>query len=132
MIIARIESLILKAGMDDALKRAEAYIEAGADGIMIHSKEKKADEILEFCQKYKKIINNVPLVVVPSTYSHITEDELEKAGVRIVIYANQLLRSSYPIMRTVAKTILTNQRAEESDKMCVSIKEILTLIPGSK
>lgn len=132
MIIARIESLILKAGMDDALKRAKAYIEAGADGIMIHSKEKKPDEILEFCQKYKKTINNVPLVVVPSTYSHTTEDELEKAGVRVVIYANQLLRSSYPIMRTVAKTILTNQRAEESDKMCISIKEILTLIPGSK
>ncbi len=132
MIIARVESLILKAGMDDALKRAEAYIKAGADGIMIHSKEKTADEILEFCHKYRKIINNVPLVVVPSTYSHITEDELEKAGVRVVIYANQLLRSSYPVMRDVAKTILTNSRAEESDKMCVSIKEILTLIPGSK
>jgi phosphoenolpyruvate phosphomutase len=132
MIIARIESLILKAGMDDALKRAEAYIEAGADGIMIHSKEKTADEILEFCHKYKKIINNVPLVVVPSTYSHITEQELEKEGVRIVIYANQLLRSSYPIMKKAAKSILNHSRAKECDEICVSIKEILTLIPGSK
>jgi phosphoenolpyruvate phosphomutase len=132
MIIARIESLILKAGMDDALKRAEAYIEAGADGIMIHSKEKTADEILEFCRKYKKIINNVPLVVVPSTYSHITEQELEKEGVRIVIYANQLLRSSYPIMKKAAKSILNHSRAKECDEICVSIKEILTLIPGSK
>jgi len=118
--------------MEDALKRAEAYIEAGADAIMIHSKEKTADEILEFCGKYKKIKNNVPLVVVPSTYSHITEAELEKAGVRIVIYANQLLRSSYPSMVRTAETILTNGRAKESDEFCISIKEILTLIPGSK
>ncbi|MEN8153817.1 MAG: phosphoenolpyruvate mutase [Acidobacteriota bacterium] len=132
MIIARIESLILKAGMDDAVKRAEAYIKAGADAIMIHSKEKKADEILEFCRKYKKIVNNVPLVVVPSTYSHITEDELEKEGVRIVIYANQLLRSSYPVMKSTAESILEHGRAQESDEMCTPIKEILTLIPGSK
>jgi len=132
MIIARIESLILKAGMDDAIKRAEAYIKAGADAIMIHSKEKKADEILEFCRRYKKIVNNVPLVVVPSTYSYITEEELEKEGVRIVIYANQLLRSSYPVMKKVAESILEHSRARECDEMCISIKEILTLIPGSK
>ncbi len=132
MIIARIESLILKAGMDDALKRAKAYIGAGADAIMIHSKEKTADEILEFCSKYKQIKNIVPLVVVPSTYSHITEEELEKAGVRIVIYANQLLRSSYPSMVKVAETILSNSRAKESDDLCISIKDVLTLIPGSK
>ncbi|MEN8222298.1 MAG: phosphoenolpyruvate mutase [Acidobacteriota bacterium] len=132
MIIARIESLILKAGMEDALKRAEAYTRAGADAIMIHSKEKSADEILEFCSKYKQIENDVPIVVVPSTYSHITEDELEKAGVRIVIYANQLLRSSYPSMVKTAETILKNSRAKESDEFCISIKDILTLIPGSK
>ncbi len=132
MIIARIESLILKAGMEDAIKRAEAYIEAGADAIMIHSKEKRADEILEFCRRYKKIKNNVPLVVVPSTYSHITEEELGKEGVRIVIYANQLLRSSYPVMKKVAESILEHGRAKECDEMCISIKDILTLIPGSK
>jgi len=99
---------------------------------MIHSKEKKADEILEFCRRYKKIVNNVPLVVVPSTYSYITEEELEKEGVRIVIYANQLLRSSYPVMKKVAESILEHSRARECDEMCISIKEILTLIPGSK
>ncbi|MCK5221240.1 MAG: phosphoenolpyruvate mutase [Candidatus Aminicenantes bacterium] len=132
MIIARIESLILKAGMEDALKRAEAYTRAGADAIMIHSKEKAADEILEFCSKYKQIENDVPIVVVPSTYSHITEEELEEAGVRIAIYANQLLRSSYPSMVKTAETILKNSRAQESDEFCISIKDILTLIPGSK
>jgi len=132
MIIARVESLILQAGMADALARAEAYIGAGADAVMIHSKEKTADEILEFCSKYKKIKNNVPLVVVPSTYSHITEDELANAGVRIVIYANQLLRSSYPSMVKTAETILRHGRAKESDEYCTSIKDILTLIPGSR
>lgn len=132
MIIARIESLILEAGMNDALKRAKAYIEAGADGIMIHSKHKTPDEILEFCGKYKKFENRVPLVVVPSTYSIITETELKKAGVRIVIYANQLLRSSYPAMLKTAETILKNERALECEQMCMPIKEILTLIQGDK
>ncbi|MCK4330046.1 phosphoenolpyruvate mutase [candidate division WOR-3 bacterium] len=131
-IIARIESLILKAGLEDALKRAKAYIAAGADGIMIHSKEKTPDEILEFCEEYKKFNNRVPLVVVPSTYNQISETELIKAGIRIVIYANQLLRSAYPAMVKTAKTILENERALECEEMCMSIKEILTLIPGGK
>ncbi len=129
MIIARIESLILKNGMEDAIERAKAYIAAGADGIMIHSKEKTPDEILEFCSKYKEFDVKVPLVVVPSTYSSITETELKKAGVRIVIYANQLLRSAYPAMIRTAETILMNERAMEADKNCMPIKEILTLIP---
>ena len=132
MIIARIESLILEAGMNDALKRAKAYIEAGADGIMIHSKHKTPDEILEFCGEYKKFENRVPLVVVPSTYSVITETELKKAGVRIVIYANQLLRSSYPAMLKTAETILENERALECEQVCMPIKKILTLIQGGK
>lgn len=132
MIIARIESLILEAGMNDALKRAKAYIEAGADGIMIHSKHKTPDEILEFCGEYKKFENRVPLVVVPSTYSVITETELRKAGVRIVIYANQLLRSSYPAMLKTAETILENERALECEQVCMPIKKILTLIQGCK
>jgi len=132
MIIARIESLILKAGKTDALKRAEAYIAAGADGIMIHSKEKTPDEILEFCREYKKFPQKVPLVVVPSTYNSIKEEELKGAGIRIVIYANQLLRSAYPAMIKTAKTILQNQRACECDEMCMPIKEILTLIPGGQ
>lgn len=128
MIIARIESLILKQGMEDALKRAKAYIEAGADGIMIHSKEKSSDEILEFCENYKKFENRKPLVVVPSSYNHIYETELIEAGANVVIYANHLLRSAYPAMVDVAKTILENERSSEVNDRCMPIKEILTLI----
>ncbi|BFT94820.1 MAG: phosphoenolpyruvate mutase [Minisyncoccus archaeiphilus] len=131
MIIARIESLILEKGMEDALKRAKAYINAGADGIMIHSKSKTPDEILEFCREYKKFEYRVPLVVVPSTYSMITEDELIEAGVSIVIYANHMLRSAYPAMLETAKTILEHGRALEADEKCLSIKEIIKLIPTS-
>jgi phosphoenolpyruvate mutase len=129
MIIARIESLILKVGMDDALSRAQAYIAAGANGIMIHSKEPNADEILTFCREYAKFDDRVPLVVVPSTYSSTTEDELSEAGVSIVIYANQLLRSAYPAMVEVAKSILQHGRAAEAESLCMPIKEIIRLIP---
>lgn len=132
MIIARVESLILKKGMEDALKRAEAYIKAGADGIMIHSKEKTPDEILAFCEKYRQFEQKVPLVVVPSTYNSITEDELKRAGARVVIYANQLIRSAYPAMVETAKSLLENERALECSRLCMPIKEILTLIPGGK
>ncbi len=131
MVIARIESLILKIGMDDALKRAKAYIEAGADGIMIHSKEKSPAEIMEFCAKYATFEQKVPLVVVPSTYSIITEEELSQAGVRIVIYANHLLRSAYPAMVKTAETILMNHRSYECEPICMSIKDIVALIPGN-
>ncbi len=132
MIIARIESLILKAGVKDALKRAKAYIESGADAIMIHSKEKDPKEILEFCKEYNKFKQKVPLVAVPTTYNKITEKELIDAGVRIVIYANHLLRSAYPAMTKTAKTILIHERSYEANEMCMPIKEILTLIPGGK
>jgi len=129
MIIARIESLILKAGMDDAIKRAEAFIKAGADAIMIHSKQKDPDEILEFCRRFAGFENRVPLVVVPSSYSQVTEKELADAGVRIVIYANQLLRSAYPAMVKTAESILEHGRAKEADEYCLSISEIINLIP---
>ncbi len=129
MIIARIESLILKAGMDDALTRAQAFIAAGADGIMIHSLEPTPDEVLAFCKEYAKFDKRVPLVVVPSTYSRTTEDELAKAGVRIVIYANQLLRGAYPAMVRVAESILRHGRAAEAEDLCMPIKEIINLIP---
>lgn len=128
MIIARVESLILKQGLDDALKRASAYIEAGADGIMIHSKEKEANEILEFCREYNKFPKRVPLVVVPSTYNYIYEKELIEAGVNVVIYANHLLRSAYPAMIKTAKSILENERSYECNDDCMPIKEILNLI----
>jgi len=129
MIIARIESLILKAGMDDALRRARAYIGAGADGIMIHSKEKDVMEIKEFCLAFSKFETKVPLVVVPSTYTHIYESELADYGVNMVIYANHLLRSAYPAMLKTARTILLNERAAEVEDWCMPIPEILTLIP---
>ncbi len=130
MIIARVESLILKKGMDDALKRTEAYISAGADGIMIHSKEKDGKEIIEFCEKFKEFEQRVPLVVVPSTYAHMSESELQDLGVNVIIYANHLLRSAYPSMINTARSILENSRAKEaSDEFCMSIKDIITLIP---
>ena len=130
MIIARVESLILQKGMTDALKRAEAYIAAGADGIMIHSKEKDGKEIIEFCEKFQKFKMKVPLIAVPSTYAHMTESELQALGVNVIIYANHLLRSAYPAMVDAAKSILKNSRAKEaSDQYCMSIKDIITLIP---
>ena len=130
MIIARIESLILKKGMEDALLRAKSYIDAGADGVMIHSKEKDGKEIIEFCNKYKKFKTKVPLIVVPSTYAHMTESELQALGVNVIIYANHLLRSAYPAMVDSAKSILQNSRSKEaSDQYCMSIKDIITLIP---
>ena len=130
MIIARVESLILKKGMADALKRAEAYIAAGADGIMIHSKEKDGKEIIEFCENFQKFETKVPLIVVPSTYSHMTESELQDLGISVIIYANHLLRSAYPSMINAAQSILENSRSQEaSDEYCMSIKDIITLIP---
>lgn len=130
MIIARIESLILKKGMEDALTRAKAFIEAGADGIMIHSSQKSPDEILQFCAEFRKFEKSAPLVVVPSTYNSIYEKDLAKAGANIVIYANHLLRAAYPAMVDVAKSILSNQRSLEADAICMPIKEIINLIPG--
>ena len=132
MIIARIESLILEAGMADAIERAKAYINAGADGIMIHSRKKDPAEILEFCSAYKEFGQQKPLVVVPSSFNSITEDELQEAGVNIVIYANQLLRSAFPAMQNTAISILQHGRSLECDENMLSIKEILNLIPGTK
>ncbi|MFA5942642.1 MAG: phosphoenolpyruvate mutase [Candidatus Paceibacterota bacterium] len=127
-IIARLESLIAGKGIPDAVSRAKKYIHAGADGIMIHSKEKSPEEILAFCKEYKKFKRKVPLVVVPTTYDTVTEEELQKAGVNIVIYANHLLRSAYPAMLKTAETILANGRAAETAEFCMPISEILTLI----
>lgn len=130
MVVARIESLILKKGIEDAIARAKAYITAGADAIMIHSKEISPEEVLEFCRKFQQMEQKVPLIAVPTTYNIITEEELAKAGVNIVIYANHLLRSAYPAMLNTAKLILEHGRSYEADKNCLPIKEILTLIPG--
>ena len=132
MVIARIESLILEAGMADAVNRAKAYLEAGVDGIMIHSRKKDPSEIFEFCRQYAEFGKQKPLVVVPSSFNAVREYELEKAGVNVVIYANQLLRSAFPAMQSTAETILKHRRSLECDEKMLSIKQILELIPGTK
>lgn len=128
MIIARIESLILERGMEDALNRARAYVEAGADGIMIHSRKKSPDEILEFCHKFREEDEKTPIVVVPTSFNSITEEELAAAGVNIVIYANQLTRSAFPAMQSTAEEILKNHRALEVDSRLMPFKDIIRLI----
>ena len=128
MIIARIESLILEQGMDDAINRAKAYVAAGADGIMIHSRKKDPSEILEFCDLFRLSNKKTPIVVVPSSFNRITETELATHGVNIVIYANQLTRSAFPAMEETAKDILKYHRALEVDSRLMPIKQIISLI----
>ena len=128
MAIARIESFILGKGLKDALKRAEIYSKAGADAILIHSKEKTPAEIFSFAKEFKKSKHFIPLVSVPSTYSKTYEKDLIKNGFKLVIYANQLLRAAYPAMQNIAKIILDNSRAFEADKKIIPIKEIISLI----
>lgn len=128
MIIARIESLILNQGMEDAMNRARAYVKAGADGIMIHSRKTDPAEILEFCDLFRAEDKKTPIVVVPSSFNSITEAELAQHGVNIVIYANQLTRSAFPAMEQTAKDILKYHRAKEVDSRLLSIKEIISLI----
>lgn len=129
MIIARIESLILERGMEDALDRAFAYVKAGADGIMIHSRKEDPDEIFEFVGRFRKADPISPIVVVPTSFNMVTEEEFKSRGVNIVIYANQLTRTGFPAMQNAAKSILAHHRAKECDEMCMSIKEIINLIP---
>lgn len=128
MIIARIESLILEQGMDDALMRARAYVKAGADGIMIHSRKKDPEEILTFCKEFRKEDEQTPIVVVPTSFNMITEAELAEHGVNVVIYANQLTRSAFPAMEETAKDILRYHRAKEVDSRLMPIKDIISLI----
>lgn len=128
MIIARIESLILEQGMEDALERAAAFTNAGADGIMIHSRKKDPAEILEFCDRFREADKHTPIVVVPTSFHAITEEELASHGVNIVIYANQLTRSAFPAMQKTAEDILHCHRAKEVDDRLMPIKEIITLI----
>lgn len=132
MIIARCESLIAGHSVDDALIRCFSYVEAGADGIMIHSKHKTGDDIKEFCLRFREKDHTTPIVVVPTTYNHITEDELAEWGVNVVIYANHMLRAAYPAMVKCAESILANGRSYEANDLCMPIKEILELIPGTK
>lgn len=130
MIIARIESLILERGMEDALNRAAAYVEAGADGIMIHSRRKEPDEIIRFLRAFRQKDADTPVVVVPTSFNSITEEELAREGVNIVIYANQLTRSAFPAMQETAAEILKNHRALESDSRLMPFQDIIRLIDG--
>lgn len=132
MIIARLESLIAGHSVDEALERAFAYVKAGADGVMIHSKEKHGNDIKEFCERFRKEYEKVPIVLVPTTYNQFTEKELASWGANIIIYANHMLRASYPAMLKAAQTILESERSLEVNDMCLSIKQILELIPGTK
>lgn len=132
MLIARIESLIAGKGQDDAIARAKAYIAAGADGIMIHSKSKEPFEILSFLTEYEKFETKVPVVVVPSTYNMISEQQLQEHGASVVIYANHLIRAAYPAMVNVAKSILEHGRSLECNDACLPIRSVLELIPGTK
>lgn len=129
MICARIESLILEKGIDDALKRAYAYIDAGADAIMIHSRQKDPTEIFDFALRFREEDYSTPLVVVPTSYNQVTEEEFQARGVNVVIYANHLSRSGFPAMQNTAKLILENHRAKECDDICMSFEEIIRLIP---
>ena len=128
MIIARIESLILERGMEDALTRAFAFRDAGADGIMIHSRKPEPDEIFEFCDKFRKEDPKTPIVVVPTSYNQVTEEELASHGINIVIYANQLMRAAFPVMKQTAEDILRAHRAKEVDSRLLPFKEIIRLI----
>ena len=133
MIISRIESLIAGKSVDDALERAFAYVGAGADGVMIHSRNKDGMDIKEFCQRFREKDNHTPIVAVPTTYNQFTEEELASWGINIVIYANHMLRSAYPAMVKCAQRILETSRSlEASEEFCMPIKQILTLIPGNK
>ena len=133
MIISRCESLIAGKPVDDALERCHAYVAAGADGVMIHSKNKDGMDIKEFCQRFREKDDHTPIVAVPTTYNQFTEEELAEWGINVVIYANHMLRSAYPAMVKCAESILTNSRSlEASDQYCMPIKQILNLIPGTK
>jgi phosphoenolpyruvate phosphomutase / 2-hydroxyethylphosphonate cytidylyltransferase len=130
MVIARLESLILEQGMDDAVERANAYVQdGGADALMIHSRRKEPDEIFEFCDRMSQQPDQVPIVAVPSSYNQVTEDELADHGVNVVIYANHMLRAAYPQMVKVAETILANGRSLEADPYLANIKDALAIIP---
>ena len=132
MIVARLESLILDKGMDDAVTRAKAYIDAGVDAVMIHSRRKEPDEVFEFLKHAESFPTQVPIVAVPSSYNAVSDDELARRGVNVVIYANHMLRAAYPAMVNVAKSILQNGRSLEADQHMAPIKEALEIIPGNR
>lgn len=132
MIFARLESLVLGHGLDHALRRAEAFLAAGADGIMVHSRQETPDEVFAFCRAYHSLGFDRPLAVVPSTFDMVDDHEFEAHGVNIVIYANQLLRSAYPAMYQVARSILTNGRAGDCRAELMPVRDLLDLLPEKR
>ena len=132
LIFARLESLIAGYDVDHAISRAQLYLQAGADGIMIHSKSKDGKDIIEFINQFRSFDTTTPVIVVPTTYNHIYDDELAQMGANIVIHANHMLRSAYPAMLNAAKSILQSGRSLEADEYCLPIKEVLELIPSEK
>jgi phosphoenolpyruvate phosphomutase len=130
MIIARIESLILGKPVEEALNRAKIYVSAGADGIMIHSRNKSGEDAIDFIRQFRKFNKKIPIVIIPTSFSHISESEFWDIGANIVIYANHLLRASYPAMKNIAEQILLDERAVNCENQIMSMKEILNLIPG--
>ena len=129
MLIARIESLILEQGMEDALERAKAYVAAGADGIMIHSRAETPDEIFEFADRFRETDSETAIVVVPTTFNKVREEEFKAHKINVVIYANHMLRAAFPAMKKVVTSVLENERCYEASQDCMSIKEILSLVP---
>lgn len=132
MIVARLESLIAGYSVSDALERARAFVAAGADGVMIHSKGKTGEDIREFCTEFRKEFLHIPIFLVPTTYNQFTEKELQSWGANVIIYANHMLRASYPAMLRAAECILENERSKEADELCMPIKEVIELIPVEK
>ena len=132
LIFARLESLIAGKDVDDAMMRAKLYVEAGADGVMIHSKSKTGEDIIEFMRRFREYSKDIPIVLVPTSYNQFTEKELADKGANIIIHANHLLRAAYPAMVKAAETILENCRSKEADEFCLPIKKVLRLIPGGE
>ena len=130
MICARIESLILERGMEDALTRAFAFVEAGADAIMPHSRSEEPSEIFEFIEKFRSRDKSTCLVVVPTSYNSVTEEEFKSRGVNVVIYANHLMRAAVPAIQGAAVNILEHHRAHECDTMLMPFRDIIRLIPA--
>lgn len=129
MIFARIESFIAGENMETALYRADRYISAGADGIVIHSIRNDGSDAFEFAKKFRKKYPHVPLAFIPTAYGSFTDKELHRKGADIVIYANQLMRSAYRAMTASALAILENGRADED--CCEPVKTILEAIDNN-
>ncbi len=124
MIIARIEALISGAGINEALKRATAYEKAGADAILIHSKQKTPKEVFEFVNEWD---GNVPIVVVPTTYNSVKISELIDHKIRMIIFANQTLRTAHLAMSKLLKEMLSSESISDVFQEMSNMEDIFKL-----